>query len=154
MAYATHVVAEPAAQNPKALTYRHVIYFLVKQAAGNLSKTAITDEMSATEARFQTDDLVQDLLAYLSMLKGVAGGKTPPEVVANSSLFTLRSSLCKETREGLRGLNIDGANWGTLPMMFNGWHICGLAIGQTAPRLMCLTPAKYITADTPSSSSD
>ena len=154
MAYATHVDAGLAAQNPKALTYRHVIYFMVKQAAGNLSKTAVTDEMSATEARFQTDDMVQDLLAYLFMLKGVAGGKTPPEAAANSSLFTILSSLSKETREGLRGLNLDGANWGTLPMMFNGWHICGLTIEQTAPRLMCLTPAKYITDDTPSSSSD
>ena len=31
MAYATHIDAEMAQQNPKAITYRHVIYFLCKQ---------------------------------------------------------------------------------------------------------------------------
>jgi hypothetical protein len=31
MAYATHVDAELAQQNPKAVSYRHVIYFLAKQ---------------------------------------------------------------------------------------------------------------------------
>ena len=75
MAYATHIDAELAAQNPKAVSYRHVIYFMAKQQSGTLSKTQATDELSATEARFQTDDMVQDLLAYLFALKAVVGGK-------------------------------------------------------------------------------
>ena len=64
MAYATHVDAELAQQNPKAVSYRHVIYFLVKQQNAQ-GKTDVTDEDAATEARFLTDDMVQDLLAVL-----------------------------------------------------------------------------------------
>ena len=37
MAYATHVDAEINKQNTKALSYRHVIYFLIKQPAGTLA---------------------------------------------------------------------------------------------------------------------
>ena len=65
MAYATHVDAEINKQNPKALSYRHVIYFLIKQPAGTLATNQVTDEIGPTEARFQTDDMVQDLLAVL-----------------------------------------------------------------------------------------
>ena len=56
MAYATHVDAELAQQNPKAVSYRHVIYFLVKQQNAQ-GKTDVTDEDAATEARFLTDDM-------------------------------------------------------------------------------------------------
>lgn len=157
MAYATHIDAELAAQNPKATSYRHVIYFLVKQAAGNLSKTAITDEMSATEARFYTDEMVQDLLAYLFILKGIAGGKSAPADAApvlSSVPGTPVSGFDKETREALRGLQLDQAHWGTLPVTLNGWHVCGLTIEQISPRQLCITPNKYITDDNASNSSE
>ena len=142
MAYATHIDAELAAQNPKAISYRHVIYFMVKQTAGTLSKTAATDELAATEARFQTDDLVQDLLAYLFLLKGMAGGKSPSADAA-TVLSGFPAEFDRPTREGLRGLNLDQAHWGTLPMMLSGWHICGLTIEQTAPRDLCIVPSRY-----------
>ena len=141
MAYATHIDAELAAQNPKAITYRHVIYFMVKQQAGTLSKTQATDELSATEARFLCDDLVQDLLAFLFALKGMAGGKTPP--ADDTVLSGFSAEITTETREGLRGLQLDQAHWGTLPVMLNGWQICGLTIEQITPRRLCLTPSRY-----------
>jgi hypothetical protein len=28
--------------------------------------------------------------------------------------------------------------------MFNGWQICGLTIEQTAPRLLCVNPERYV----------
>ena len=149
MAYATHIDAELAAQNPKAVSYRHVIYFMAKQQSGTLSKTQATDELSATEARFLCDDLVQDLLAFLFALKGMAGGKSLPKDEYQSLPLDLIAWLRNtadnpEYREGLRGLQLDQAHWGTLPVMLNGWQICGLTIEQITPRRLCLMPSRYI----------
>ena len=152
MAYATHVDAEINKQNPKQLTYRHVIYFLQKQPAGTLSKTQITDEEGATEARFATDDMVQDFIALLAALKGMVGGKSLPATVL-SGLPTEMLQFIRDTaadpqyREGLRGLHLDEAHWGTLPTMLNGWQICGLTIEQTAPRLLCVNQERYVQND-------
>ena len=149
MAYATHVNAEINKQNPKQLIYRHVIYFLQKQPAGTLSKTQITDEEGATEARFHTDDMVQDLIALLAALKGMVGGKSLPATVLSGLpdemlQFIRDTAADPQYREGLRGLHIDEAHWGTLPTMLNGWQICGLTIEQTVPRLLCVNPERYI----------
>ncbi len=149
MAYATHVDAEINKQNPKQISYRHVIYFLQKQPAGTLSKTQITDEEGATEARFHTDDMVQDLIALLAALKGMVGGKSlPADVIsglpADMLQFLRDTAADPQYREGLRGLQIDGAHWGTLPTMLNGWQICGLTIEQVAPRLLCVNQERYV----------
>lgn len=153
MAYATHIDAEIAKQNPKAITYRHVIYFLVKQPTGSLSKTSITDEEDATESRFKTDDMVQDLLAVLSTMKAAVNGKNPPTIKRGSGGGSSTTELEKfitdtvadsQYAEGLRGLKIDDASWGTLPTMFNGWQLCGLTIEQIIPRLLCINPEKYV----------
>lgn len=149
MAYATHVEAEINKQNPKQLTYRHVVYFLQKQPAATLEKTQITDEEGATDARFKTDDMVQDFIAVLSMLKGMANGKNPtPDVLssfpAEMQKWLYDTATDAEYREGLRGLHIDEAHWGTLPAMFNGWQICGLTLEQTVPRLLCVNQERYI----------
>ena len=150
IAYATHVDAEMNKQNPKQLSYRHVVYFLKKQPAGTLSKTQITDEEGATEARFATDDMVQDLIAVLSAMKGMVGGKSLPADVtaalpADMLAFLRDTAADPDYREGLRGLHLDEAHWGTLPTMLNGWQICGLTIEQTVPRLLCVNPERYVT---------
>lgn len=153
MAYATHLDAEISEQKPKIANYKHAIYFMAKQAAGTLSKTAATDEMGATEARFYTDEMAQDLLAYLFALKAMVNGKSFPKDVPADIIPP--QPFDKLTQEGLRGLQLEKANWGTLPVpngYFNGWHICGMTLYQLAPRELCLTPNKYI--DTSSSSSD
>jgi len=149
MAYATHVDAEINKQNPKQLSYRHVVYFLQKQPAGTLSKTQITDEEGATEARFHTDDMVQDLIALLAALKGMVGGKSLPADItaalpADMLQFLRDTAADPQYREGLRGLHIDEAHWGTLPSMFNGWQICGLTLEQTVPRLLCVNQERYV----------
>lgn len=149
MAYPTHIVAEPVQQNPKAISYRHVIYFLAKQPAGTVSKTSITDEEGATNARFSTDDMVQDLLAVLGAIKSAVGGKSLPSSVlaalpADVVDFITDTASDAQYTEGLRGLQLDGAHWGTLPKMFNAWQICGLTIEQIMPRLLCINPEKYL----------
>ncbi len=130
MAYATHVDAELAQQNPQG-------------------KTDVTDEDAATEARFLTDDMVQDLLAVLWAMKGVVNGKSLPSsavsgLPADVVQFIEQTARDPEYAEGLRGLQLEGAHWGTLPGVFNGWQLCGLTIEQVTPRLLCVNPERYI----------
>ena len=158
MAYATHIDAELAQQNPKAISYRHVIYFLCRQQNAQ-GKTDVTDEEAATEARFQTDDMVQDLLAVLWAMKGMVGGKTPPATVlgglsAEVRAFLEATAADPQYREGLRGLQLDEAHWGTLPPVLAGWQLCGLTIEQISPRLLCINPERYVRDDDSSSSSE
>ena len=147
MAYATHVDAEINKQNPKALSYRHVIYFLIKQPAGTLATNQVTDEIGPTEARFQTDDMVQDLLAVLFTMKSVANGKSlPSDLPVDSDVRQFLSEFASDPayREGLRGLQLEEAHWGTLPPVLNGWQICGLTIEQIVPRLLCVNAERYV----------
>jgi hypothetical protein len=148
LAYATHIDAELAQQNPKAINYRHVIYFLSKQQNAQ-DKTDVTDEDAATEARFLTDEMVQDLLAVLWAMKGIVGGKSlqaeqtsalPVEV----QQFIQQTASDAQYREGLRGLQLDKANWGTIPAKISGWQVCSLIIEQNAPRLLCINQERYI----------
>jgi hypothetical protein len=150
MTYATHVDAEINKQNTKQLSYRHVIYLLIKQPAGTLATNQVTDEIGPTEARFQTDDMVQDLLAVLFTMKSVANGKNlPSDLPVDSDVRQFLSEFTSDPayREGLRGLQLEEAHWGTLPTMLNGWQICGLTIEQIAPRLLCVNQEKYILSD-------
>ena len=151
IAYATHVDAEMSQQNAKAVSYRHVIYMLRKQTPGTLSKTAITDDLAATEARFQTDDMVQDLIAVLYAMKSLVNGKSLPSHLSGAgeglAQFIRDTAADPDYAQGLRGLHLDEAHWGTLPAMLNGWQICGLTIEQTAPRLLCINPERYVQDD-------
>ena len=151
MAYATHVDAEINKQNPKALSYRHVIYFLIKQPAGTLATNQVTDEIGPTEARFQTDDMVQGLLAVRFAMKSVANGKNLPSISREGhgggseiSAFIEDTASDPAYREGLRGLLLEEAHWGTLPPVLNGWQICGLTIEQIVPRLLCVNAERYV----------
>ncbi len=149
MAYATHIDAELERQNPKAVTYRHIIYFLSKQQNA-LGKTDVTDEDAATEARFLTDDMVQDLLAVLWAMKGVVNGKSLPSIQGGAgggsdiATFIEQTAADPQYREGLRGLQLEQAHWGTLPAQISGWQLCGLTIEQVAPRLLCVNPERYV----------
>jgi hypothetical protein len=145
MAYATHIDAEMSKQSPKAISYRHVVYFMVKQAAGSLSKTLATDEEGAADARFQTDGMVQDLLAYLFTLRSLVGGKRPSadQMQVIEHIFQGTPQFDPATRNGINGLRLEEAHWGTLPVMFAGWHICGLTIEQLQSRDLCIVPSRY-----------
>ena len=149
VAHATHVDAEINRQNPKQINYRHAVYFLVKQPVGTVDKTRITDELGATEARFSTDDMAQDLISVLNAMKGLIGGKSLPEDLLKPEAAEIRAFIEQtasdpEYIQGLRGLHTEDASWGTLPPMFNGWQICGMTLEQTVPRLLCVNPERYV----------
>ena len=148
MAYATHVDAEMAKQNTKQVSYRHVIYFLVKQQNAQ-GKTDVTDEDAATEARFFTDKMAQSLIAFLWAVKDEANGKhlspnTTKKLPKAVVKFITDTAADAQYREGFRGMQLDGAHWGTLPVQISGWQLCGLTIEQISPRELCLNPEDYI----------
>ena len=148
MAYVTHIDADLAQQNPNAITYRHVIYFLVKQQNAQ-GKNDVTDEDAATNARFLTDDMVQDLLAVLKAMKSLVNGKSLPQELLKPEAAAIREFVAQtaadpQYREGLRGLQLEQANWGTLPVQISGWQLCGLTIEQVAPRLLCINLERYV----------
>lgn len=145
MAYSTLVDASLVRAGNKKVSYRHDIYFLVKQDAPiNNGRTIINDSLAATEAKYSGDELVQDLLAYLFALKDAAartvnGNNTSPVTPAEKHAATLATDELK----GLVGLQLDEAEWGTMPMKYNGWWICGLEIEQIVPRQLCVVEERY-----------
>ena len=150
MAYVTHVDAEVMKQNPKQLSYRHVVYFLIKQQNAQ-GKTDVQDEMAATEARFKTDDMAQDLIAFLQAVKDEANGKhlTPLEqktLPDDLKAFIVNTAADAQYREGFRGLQLDSVHWGTLPTPISGWQLLGMSLEQIAPRRLCVNAERYLSS--------
>jgi len=137
MAFATHVNAETE-QNPKFTTYRHFIYFFVKQV-NDPEKNDVTDELAATDARYDTDTLVQDLLAFLGAMQQAANsGQTVLTVKGHSFPIT------KDERQAWRGMKLNAVSWSTSPPLITGWQWCGLTLEQSVPRLLCVNEERYI----------
>ena len=142
MAFATHVDAETE-KNSKFITYRYVIYFLVKQD-NNPQKTDVTDELAATDARYDTDELMQDLLAFLETMQTAAGKGYDGITIKGQSGEDHFFPITKDERQSWRGLRLDSVSWGTMPPMITGWQLCGLTIEQLQPRNICIHENKYI----------
>jgi hypothetical protein len=86
-------------------------------------------------------------VAYLRPLSGdsiAVQSASAPDTTAEIRAFIEQTARDPEYAEGLRGLQLEGAHWGTLPAMFNGWQICGLTLEQTVPRLLCVNPERYV----------
>ena len=141
MAYSALIDASLNRANNKTISYRHSIYFMVKQCPpANNNKSVLNDEI---EAKYDADELVQDLLAFLFALKSAAvamnAGSTVPSTLAGQMAATLPA----DERKAVVGLQLDAAEWGTLPMRYNGWWICGLEIEQVVPRNLCVVTERY-----------
>lgn len=141
MAYSTLIDASLARGNSKFISYRHSIYFLVKQAAPKSNaKTTINDAIEATEAKYDADVLVQDLLSFLFALKEHIQKN---ETSTDSVVGQIASTLTSDERKAFAGLRLDGAEWGTMPVRYNGWWVCGLEIEQLVPRNLCIVEERY-----------
>lgn len=146
MAYSTLIDASLSRTNKKFISYRHVIYFMVKQAPPKSNaRTMVNDSLEATEAKYDADVLVQDLLAFLYALK-TASSQTVRGTATNKGddiIATILATLPEDDLKGIAGLQLDGAEWGTLPVKYNHWWICGLEIEQLVPRNLCVVPERY-----------
>jgi hypothetical protein len=93
--------------------------------------------------------MVQGRLAVRWAMKGAVNGNSLPSSVLGDSVAEIKDFINQTARdpeyaEGLRGLQLEGAHWGTLPGVFNGWQLCGLTIEQVTPRLLCVNPERYV----------
>lgn len=147
MAYSTLIDASLSRTNKKYISYRHVIYFMVKQEPpASFAKTLANDSLEATEAKFYADILVQDLLAFLYALKSACGQTihgTAKKEEEESIVYKILATLPEDDRRGVAGLQLDGAEWGTFPARYNHWWICGLEIEQLVPRNLCVVEERY-----------
>ena len=90
----------------------------------------------------EMDDFVQELLAYLKELRHT--GRCP---LSNATFD-------RATMEALRGIDLEKAQWASIPIKYGEWHILGLQLEQIAPRQLCINRAHYtIPAPVPSDSS-
>lgn len=99
------------------IRYTHRIFFFVKQTAPSVSQ-GIIDELAATEAKAEGQEMAFDLLAYLENDK-----KTNPD---------------------LKGLDFDTATVFSVPQKFSGWWPTEFVIEQLVPRNLCVNPEKYV----------
>jgi hypothetical protein len=146
MAYSTLIDASLSRTNKKFISYRHVIYFMVKQPAPKSNaRTMVNDSLEATEAKYDADVLVQDLLAFLYALKTASGQTVRGTATTKEDdiIAAILATLPEDDLKGIAGLQLDGAEWGTLPVKYNHWWICGLEIEQLVPRNLCVVPERY-----------
>lgn len=145
MAYSTLVDGSLARSNKKVISYRHSIYFMVRQnPPASKAKTVTNDSLEATSAKYDADDLVQDLLAFLFALKDASGQSVRGTGTSGTDfVHKIVATLPEDDLKALSGLQLEGAEWGTLPVRYNQWWICGLQIEQLAPRSLCVVPERY-----------
>lgn len=133
MAYS--IVVDAEMKNTAAVSYQHTIYFLSRAVSRTLKTTAKNDEDLGIDQQQMMDEMVRDLLAYLSKMKH--DNKDP----------LTDEFLDIETTKALKGLKIESAQWASMPYVvkFGEWHIMGLQIEQIVGAATCIAKAKYIT---------
>ena len=101
------------------LNYTRVIYFM-KKANGNQSRTQKQDDYQQTKIKEELDGYIHEFVAYLNKYK-------------------------REHQEdnALRGIDPKNATFATMPMMWNGWIVCGLSFDQILPAQRCITEGMY-----------
>lgn len=122
------------------VVYHHALYFMVKQPTLGLTKTALQDDLTAAQCKEELDSLAQALLAYLKKEKTQA--KNYP------------NNYEKELRIALSGIDIQSAEWWSVPKLYNGWWVLGLEFDRIDSRKLCVNPADYLTDLADSSSSE
>lgn len=114
--------------------YLHTLYFASKAVARSLAKIAKSDDDCATDQQYLMDEMAQDLLAYLHKLRDNSG-KCP----VTGRLFD------NSAVNALRGLKLDTAEWASIPVKYNEWHLLGVNIQQITPTVQCINKVKYRT---------
>lgn len=131
MAYS--IIIDGEMNGSKTISYEHTIYFFARATSNSLAKNAKQDESIGIDQQQLMDEMVQDLLAFLFELRHTGKSPIPGQ------------SFDAQTIAALKGLNLEEANWATIPnvVKFGEWHIMGLSIEQIVPRLLCINREKY-----------
>ena len=123
------------------ISYQHRILFMVKQNLGGMSTTQAQRDTDASDCKVLGNDMALDCLAFLSLLKKAATNHL-------NGLGEEQLAMVKPFREQFdiapcAGLQVESANWATIPKMYNAWWVCELNVIQLVQRPLCVVNAKY-----------
>ena len=113
MAYSILIDAEGTSGS--TISYQHNIYFMSKAKMVSLAKNAKQDDDLGAVHQMLMDEMVQDLLTYLTELKRTGRCPITGQAFDQPTMFMLR------------GLDVVKAQWGSIPIKYGEWHIIGLA---------------------------
>lgn len=122
--YATNVDAK-VGKDPKTYVQHYGFYLMAKQPE---SANYLTDDRGAAETKVDLQEMVLDLLAWLSAEKAKAEADT---------------TLSKDERNGWKGLQLDEMAWWSTPRQKNGWWVLGVELDGIQPRPTCVNPELY-----------
>ena len=129
MAYSVLIDAQSThAQN---VSYAHTVYFLSRTVARSLAKNAKQSDDMGMDHNELMDSMVRALLAYLRQLKHT--GKCP----------ITGTPLDEPTRRAVMGLDLDKAEWASLPVKYAEWNVMALQIEQNIQCSPCINPEDY-----------
>lgn len=123
------------------ISYQHRILFMVKQNLGGMTVTQAQRDNDATECKVLGNDMALDCLAFLSLLKKAAMNNFHG-LTHEQAVFVLPYHKQFDIAP-CAGLQIESANWATIPKMYNAWWVCELNIVQLVQRPLCVETAKY-----------
>jgi len=130
MAFPTAIDAKMG-RIPSQIVYHHGFYFMSKQSSASLGKLNHSADLDAADCKAELNDLAQALLAWLYAERKRA---TDPATLNNYT---------QEERIALQGLDLEHAEWWTVPELYNGWWVLGIEFDRTESRTLCVKPEDY-----------
>ena len=129
-------------KKPRFALYHWQLYLAMKQ---NSPANHIQDDQGAADTKYDVNDMVLDLLAFLFSLQDAIDGKSfAPDTP--QSIIDLFNMLTDEERRGIKGLRMDDTEWWSTPQWKNGWWIIGIELYGLDPRPLCNKPSHYLPA--------
>lgn len=144
MAFPTSIDAKMG-RNAKQISYHHGFYFMVKQASASLSKTNHSADLDAADCKAELNDLATALLAYLFELRAMARKKLRGETYTKASKMQLVDidTYTKADCIAIAGLELEEAEWWTVPELYNRWWVLGIEFVRTESRELCVNEEQY-----------
>ena len=113
----------------------------VSAFVGRAVETQAQRDNDATECKVLGNDMALDCLAFLSLLKKAAMNNF--HGLNHEQVGFVLPYHQKFDIAPCAGLQIESANWATIPKMYNAWWVCELNIVQLVQRPLCVETAKY-----------
>ena len=125
---------------PRFALYHWQLYLAMKQQS---DANYIQDAKAAADTKYDINDLVLDLIAFLFAAQDFIDGRSlkPDTPQCVRDLF---NGLSDEERRGLKGLRMDATEWWSTPRWKNGWWLIGVELYGLASTQLCITPSHYI----------
>lgn len=156
MAFSTLIDAQ-LSKAGRTIDYQYTIYFMVKQVATKSASLANDDEQAMT-CRHEGNDMVIDLMAFMTELRKRcinnnmtdhskeaevdAEGKTISAAVVDA-VGRIAAKMTSEDAMYMAGIDMQTAQWASIPMKYNNWWVMGLQFNGISPKQICVTESLY-----------